>query len=109
MWVVHDFKGWAMEKDHRRNSGYSTIITRLVDPRLPYAWLVHCGPLAIPLISLGKVINSFKDCLRCSHRYDVRWFELPLALLVAIAIHLLEIPGMIAAYRGKSVGVTRYR
>lgn len=109
MQVVHDFEGWPMEKDHRRNTGYSTIVTRLVDASLPYAWLVRRGPVAIPVISLGKTINSLGDCLRCAHHYRVRWFELPIALLFAVVIQFLEVPGMLAAYRGQRVGVTQYR
>jgi hypothetical protein len=35
MLAIHDFEGWRMERDIRRNTGYSTIDTRLRDPSLP--------------------------------------------------------------------------
>jgi hypothetical protein len=34
---------------------------------------------------------------------------LPLVLFLAIVTHLLEIPGMVAAYRGQTIGTTAYR
>lgn len=107
--VVHDFEGWPMERDIRRNHGYSTVITRLRDTRLPYAGLVRLGVVAIPLIVAGKTIDSFGDCFRCFRQYGVKVSELPLVLFLAIVTHLLEIPGMVAAYRGQTIGTTAYR
>jgi hypothetical protein len=107
--VVHDFEGWPMERDIRRNHGYSTIITRLVDDRLPYARLVGAGILAIPLIVAGKTLDSVRDCLRCFRYYNVKTYELPLALALTVVTHVLEIPGMLAAYRGQTIGETAYR
>lgn len=107
--VEHDFEGWPMELDIRRNHGYSTVITRLQDDRLPYAHLVRTGVIAIPLIVTGKTLDSIWDCLRCFRHYHIKTYELPLALVLAVVTHILEIPGMLAAYRGKSIGKTEYR
>ena len=107
--VVHDFEGWAMERDIRRNHGYSTVITRLRDGRLPYARLVRAGVMAIPLIVAGKTLDSVRDCLRCFRHYNVKPYELPLALALTVVTHALEIPGMLAAYRGQTIGATAYR
>jgi hypothetical protein len=107
--VEHDFEGWSMELDIRRNHGYSTVITRLLDDRLPYARLVRSGVIAIPLIVTGKTLDSIWDCLRCFRHYHIKTYELPFALALAIVIHILEIPGMLAAYRGESIGATEYR
>lgn len=107
--VVHDFEGWRMERDIRRNHGYSTVITRLRDDRLPYARLIRLGVMAIPLIMAGKTLDSIRDCLRCFRHYNVKPHELPLALALTIMTHVLEIPGMLAAYRGHTVGATAYR
>lgn len=107
--VVHDFEGWPMERDIRRNHGYSTVITRLHDDRLPYAGLVRAGVMAIPLIVAGKTLDSVRDCLRCSRQYNVKTYELPLALALTVVTHLLEIPGMLAAYRKQSIGATAWR
>ena len=107
--VVHDFEGWPMERDIRRNHGYSTVITRLRDHRLPYAGLVRAGVIAIPFIVAGKTLDSIRDCLRCFRHYNVKMYELPLALALTVITHVLEIPGMLAAYRGRSIGATAYR
>lgn len=107
--VVHDFEGWRMERDIRRNHGYSTVITRLRDDRLPYARLVRAGVMAIPFIVAGKTLDSVRDCLRCYRQYNVKTYELPLALALTVVTHVLEIPGMLAAYRGQSIAATAYR
>jgi len=106
--VVHDFEGWPMERDIRRNHEYSTVITRLRDDRLPYAGLVRTGVMAIPLIVVGKTFDSVRDCLRCFRHYNVKVYELPLALALTIVTHIFEIPGMVAAYRGQNIRATAY-
>jgi Glycosyl transferase family 2 len=100
MTVTHEYEGWAMERDLRRNHGYGTVITRLTDERLPYAKLVRMGVPAIPLITLGKAIDSFLTCIRCWPYYNVHWYELPVAFVMIVVTHAMEIPGMLAAYRG---------
>jgi hypothetical protein len=107
--VVHDFEGWPMERDIRRNHGYSTVITRLRDDRLPYAGLIRMGPIAIPLIVAGKTFDSLRDCLRCFCQYNVKLHELPLALALTVVTHVLEIPGMWQAFRGKAIAGSQYR
>jgi len=107
--VVHDFEGWPMERDIRRNYGYCTVITRLRDDRLPYARLIRAGIPAIPLIVAGKIYDSICDCLRCFRYYNVKSYELPLALAFTVVTNVLEIPGMLAAYRGQSLSATEWR
>jgi len=109
MRVIHIFDGWPMEVDIRRNMGYATILTRLRDPRLPYAWLTALGPLSIPLVFAGKTLNSIGDCLRCWHLYNVRWYEVPFAIAFAFLINVMEIPGMWMAFRNQKIGHTAYR
>lgn len=109
MRVVHEFEGWPREADIRRNIGYGTVATRLADDSMPYASLVRVGAAAIPLIVAGKLLNTWRDCVRCSRFYGVQWHELPLALAAAVPVQAMEIPGMIAAYRGRSVGASAYR
>ncbi|MEO8096987.1 MAG: glycosyltransferase [Acidobacteriota bacterium] len=99
--VIHDFEGWRMEFDIRRNHGFSTVITRLEDDRLPHARLIRSGMVAIPFIVSGKTWNTFADCLRCFRNYNVKLYELPLAIALAIVVHIVEVPGMLAAYRGQ--------
>jgi hypothetical protein len=107
--VIHEFEGWPMEADIRRNIGYGTIATRLEHGDLPYARLVRAGPLALPFVWAGKLLNSWGDCLRCAPDYGVRWFELPLAMAASVAVTVLEIPGMIAGYRRTPISRTAYR
>ena len=107
--VVHEFEGWRMEADIRRNIGYGTVATRLAHPEIPYASLVRSGVLSIPLIWFGKLFNSWRDCLRCAPAYGVRWFEVPLAMATSVAVGFLEIPGMIAGYRKQPIRKTAYR
>ncbi|MBC7790338.1 MAG: glycosyltransferase [Anaerolineae bacterium] len=109
MRVVHDFEGWAMERDIRRNIGYGTIITRLRERLLPFAWLTRLGPASIPLFTAGKTLNSWADCLRCARHYGVRWYELPFALALAVVVNLMEISGMVRAFRGSELERTAYR
>lgn len=107
--IVHQFEGWPMEADIRRNLGWCTVATRLDDPRMPYAGLVRLGAAALPLVWLGKLVNIWRDTLRCRAAYDVRWAELPLALAIGFRVSLMEIPGMWLAYQGKIVEKTAYR
>ena len=109
MRVTHDFEGWPMEADIRRNIGYGTIVTRLRDQWLPYAWLTRLGYASIPLFAVGKTLDCFWDCIRCARHYRVRWYELPAAFCLAVVVHLMEIPGMISAFRGKQIRHTAYR
>jgi hypothetical protein len=98
-----------MEADIRRNSGYGTVVSRLRDRLLPYAWLTRLGYASIPLFVVGKTLNCFRDCIRCARHYRVQWYELPAALCLAVVVHLMEIPGMISAFRGKQIRHTAYR
>jgi glycosyltransferase involved in cell wall biosynthesis len=107
--TIHEFEGWRMEADIRRNAGFGTVITRLRDRRIPYSGLVRLGRLSIGLIAMGKTWNSWRDCVRCWRVYCRHWTELPLAMAVAPLVIALEIPGMWAAFAGRKVSATAYR
>ncbi len=98
-----------MEADFRRNSGYGTIKTRLEDEALPYAWLARLGWLGIPPILAGKILDSWRDCARCGHHYDLRWYGLPGAMLASVAFHILEIPGMLQAFQDGGLEESAFR
>jgi len=106
---VHDYEGWPMEHDIRRNTGHCTVLVRRLDPTMPYAWLTNLGPVAIPAIVVGKTWRSWMDCLRCGKYYDLAWFQLPFAFAVAVWVNLLEIGGMWTAYQGRPITNTAYR
>lgn len=109
MTVVHDFEGWAMERDIRRNIGYGTIRIRQLDPRMPWAWMARLGVASIPLFVLGRTVDSWWDGLRAGRHYGLRWFEQPVAFALAFVVHLLEIGGMLSAFRHEAITTTAYR
>jgi hypothetical protein len=109
MRLIHDYEGWGMERDIRRHHGFSTVITRRVDEAMPYAWLVRLGYAGIPIIVAAKTLDNWRDCVRCARHYRVRWYEVPVALALSVVLHLMEIPGMIRAFRGRPITRTRYR
>lgn len=107
--VVHDIEGWAMERDVRRNIGYATITMRRLNRNMPYAWMARFGYFSIPLFFMARLANTWYLELRYHRQYDVAWYELPVAFLVAIAIHVMELPGMVRAIRGNPLTETAYR
>lgn len=107
--VEHDFEGWSMEKDLRRQRGQSAVRTRLLDPSLPYAWLVRFGRIAIVPLLAGKILTSWWDCIRCGRSHGIRWHELPVVMMASVVINLLELPGMLASFRGRGLGETYFR
>ena len=109
MRLVHDYEGWGMERDIRSHHGFSTVIIRRMDGAIPHAWLVRLGYAGIPLIVAATTFDSWRDCVRCAHHYRVRWYELPVAMALSVVLHLMEIPGMIRAFRGQPITRTRYR
>jgi hypothetical protein len=109
MRLTHDYEGWRMEVDIRRHHGFSTVITRLMDRAMPHAWLVRLGYISIPMIVAGKTFDNWRDCLRCARHYGVRWYQVPFAMALSVVLHLMELPGMIRAFRGLPLTRTAYR
>ena len=107
--VIHDFEGWAMERDIRWNAGFGTVITRLNDRAMPYAWLTGLGSVSIPAVVAGKIWQNWKDCLRCASSYGVAVRELPLAMALSVWVHVWEAPGMWTAFQGGEFPPTAYR
>lgn len=98
MRVTHRFGGWPTERRIRRRVGYRAIRLRQLDARTPHAWLVRLGLLSIPLVVAGRIVDSWRDCLRAGRHFGLRWFELPAAFVLAVVVHLLEVGGMMAAF-----------
>lgn len=94
MHVVHRFEGWPMERRIRRHVGYRAIRVRQLRPDAPYAWMLHLGPLVVPVVLGARIAESWMTCVRAGRFYGLRAFEMPIAFAVAIFVHLLEIGGM---------------
>ena len=75
----------------------------------PDAWLARIGRLSIVPILAGKVLDSWRDCLRCGRRYGIRWYELPAVMMASVGLHALEIPGMLRAYHRGGLGRSLFR
>ena len=109
MRVVHEFEGWGMERDIRHNMGYATIVTRMQDPSLPYAGFLRLSYASIPVFLFGKYLEAVYNCVRCYLFYNVRWYQLPVAFILAGIVLAMEIPGMLTAFNGQHITETAYR
>jgi len=109
MLTTHAYDGWDMEKDIRRNSGFSVIKVRQIDPGIRFAALTRLGILSIPAFFLGRTVYDWWNVIRWGRHYGIAWYQQPLALGLAVVVHILEIPGMSLALRGKSIGESGYR
>jgi hypothetical protein len=109
MQVVHTFEGWPMERDIRNQIGHATIFVRRLDPTMRFAGLLRMGKASIAVFAVGRTVDSFWNCLRSARAYGIRWWQLPAALVLAVVVHALELPGMIRAFRRVPVGETAYR
>lgn len=98
MRVTHRFDGWPMERRIRRHVGYRAIRVRQLDPRVPHAWLVRAGPVTIPLVLALRVLESVANCVRAGRHYGLRRHEIPAACALALAVHALEVGGMLSAF-----------
>jgi len=107
--AVHSFQGWAMMRDIQRHLGYSSIRSRQLDERVPYAWTGRLGYFSLPIVAFGRTTSNLTRCLRLHRLYDVRWYELPAVLALSVFVHLLELPGMFRAVRRQPIEQTAYR
>jgi len=109
MTVTHDFYGWEMERDIRRNIGWATIRIRQIDPQLRFSWLLRLGRASIPIFYAGRVLESWYTCFRVGRYYGLKLTDYPVAVGLTFWIHYLEIKGMLLAFRHERVGQTKYR
>lgn len=107
--VRHEYDGWPMEREIRRSMGYGVIKTRLLEPRLPYAWMARLGYPSIPLFLLFRMLHAGWNCALRRRAYNVAWYELPAALALVPAASLMEVPGMLRAVRGLPLDKTAFR
>jgi hypothetical protein len=109
MEVVHDDMAFAATRDVRRQMGLSIVLTRMLDPRQPYSWLVRLRYASIPVFVVGKTLLTAKRVIQRRAAQGVRWYEVPASIAAGFVHHLLEIPGMILAFRGEPIRATNFR
>lgn len=109
MRVTHDFEGWAMERDIRRNIGWATIAVRRIEPTVPHAWALRLGPVASWYFFAAHVGESWWAVLRAGRHYGLAAHEVPVAMATALYVHALELGGMRDALAGRPLGATAYR
>jgi Glycosyl transferase family 2 len=100
MVVEHNYGGWSMQQDARRHIGFATARYRQLNRHIRHAWMFRIGALGLPIIVAMSIAGTWKRCLKCASDYGIKWFELPLALAVAIPTIVMEVPGILLALRG---------
>jgi hypothetical protein len=86
--VQHALGGWGSIRDFRRHIGY---IDMMGDPRLR----------SIPSLLWQRLSLHGRDCLRLGPTY-LRWYDWPLAAAFLAATPVLQVPGMLDAWRGRA-------
>jgi hypothetical protein len=110
MRAVHDFEGWPMERDLRRQVGWTSIRIRQLDVNIPGARVVRLlGPAAVPLLYFYRVVESAGHCFRLPRHFGLHRRHIPLLLGLAALVHAFEVPGMLRALGGREPGPTVYR
>jgi hypothetical protein len=110
MRVVHDFEGWPMERDMRRQVGWTSIRIRQVDDTLPGAKVVRTlGIASLPLFYAYRMVETTGHCLRLPRHFGLGWIHIPMLLVLAAVVHGMELPGMFRALGGRLAGPTVYR
>lgn len=100
MVVEHSYGGWTMLQHDRRHIGFAMTRYRQLNNNSRHAWMFGLGLLGLPLVVAMSIAGTWKKCLKCASSYGVQWFEVPVALAVAVPTHVMEIPGILLALRG---------
>jgi GT2 family glycosyltransferase len=110
MRAVHDFEGWPMERDLRRQVGWTSIRIRQIDDSIPGAKVVRrLGAASLPLLYAYRLGESARHCLRLPRHFGLGKRHIPLLLALTPLVHALELPGMMRALRHREAGPTVYR
>jgi Glycosyl transferase family 2 len=107
--ATHAFDGWEMERDIRRNMGYSFIKVRQINPELPYGRVAQLGYASIPFYFGARIVESWLRSAQFYRSYGLQWYELPGVLGLAVGVHVMEVPGMVTAFQGGRITDTAYR
>ena len=104
MVAEHRYGGWPMLQADRRQIGFAMTRYRQLNGNSTHAWMFRLGVAGVPLVMAMAIAGSWKRCLKYASHYGIRWFEVPLALAVAVPAHALEVPGILLALRGGWIG-----
>ena len=104
MLAHHAFSGWAMVREERRHIGFSLTRYRQLYPTAPNGWMVRYPPLWTAYLLVASTASDVRRSLRFGRAYGLRWFEIPAVWLCSGVTHLMEIPGVLTALRGRGIG-----
>jgi hypothetical protein len=107
--ATHAFDGWEMECDIRRNMGYGFIKVRQINPDLPYGRLAQLGYASIPIYFGARIMESWWRTAQFYRSYGLQWYEVPGVFGLAVGVHVMEVPGMVTAFQGRTITDTAYR
>ena len=110
MHVVHDFEGWDMERDLRRQIGWTSIRIRQLDSQIVGAGIVKSlGIFSLPLFYAYRIAESVGRSFRLTKHFGLELKHVPYLIGLATRVHALELPGMRAALAGQDSGDSAYR
>ena len=109
MLVIHDDLTEDDVRDVRRLMGLALIRSRQLDPAHRHAWLVRLGYASIPIFVGAKTLVTAQRIITRRATQGVRWYEVPVAIAVGFQRHLMEVPGMVTAFRGKTIADPAFR
>jgi hypothetical protein len=76
---------------------------------LPYGQLARYGYASIPFYFGARIVESWWRSLQFYRSYGLKWYEVPGVLGLAVGVHVMEVPGMITAFQGRTITETAYR
>lgn len=109
MVVFHDDMDFDARRDVRNQIGLTLVRSRQLDRAHPHAWLIRLGYASIPIFVLSKTVLTAARIASKREGQGVRWYEVPAAIFHGFVNHLLEVPGMIRAFRGDQIRATNFR
>ena len=104
MLAYHAFGGWPMVREERRHIGFSLTRYRQLHPEAPNGWMVKHPPLWAAYLVVASIASDVRRSLRFGRAHGLRWFEIPLVWPCSGVAHLMEIPGVRTALRGRTIG-----
>ncbi len=109
MKVKHVFHGFKFENDLRRNYGRLYFVSRCLDSKIRFAWFTKFGYFSIPMFMVSLLVLDWLRCIRLWGRWNLKFYEVPFAMCIAVGVRFLEIPGFIDGINRREIKATNYR